>query len=126
MLAGRSLKTGAGELARMTISPFIRCERVAHQRADAVGQAEEPQDRQDRNRQPDDRQQRARRPRDQVSPGEQKHETALSGMRHGDQGVLQANGRPRPMRERADGPAGISTLTAERTVIAARSASSKG
>ena len=73
MLAGRSLKTGAGELARMTISPFIFASVFPIKRADAVGQAEEPQDRDDRNRQAHDRQHRARRPRDQVLPGKYQH-----------------------------------------------------
>ena len=49
-LAGKRLKTGLGAFSRRTINPSIRLEGVAHQVAQAVREAEEPQYAQDRDR----------------------------------------------------------------------------
>src|SRR5208337_2211682 len=47
----------------------------AHQRADPLGKAEEPEDRDDRDRQTNDRQERPQRPCDQVQRSETPHKS---------------------------------------------------
>ena len=90
MLSGTSLKTGAGELARMTISPFIFASvfpikvrmplvRLKSPRIAMIGIVS-----------PKHRQQGACRPSDQVLPGKSPHETA------------PIVNRPRPPRPKAD------------------------
>ena len=59
--------------------PLHRAERAAHQVTNPPGDAEEPQEREDRDRQPDDGQGRSRRPCDQVLPGETPHDGSPRG-----------------------------------------------
>ncbi len=73
-LAGRWLKTGLGTFSRRMISPSIRLRGVAHQVAQTVGEAEEPQHAQDRDRQANQSQDRPQRPGQQVAPGESTHQ----------------------------------------------------